>query len=177
MCRCTCTCVYIVCFHVHLGALIGFTNLGEINRHLAAYESQVAGDRVETEVLAHSMLVIMVRGLFSKLTFPYAQFPCSALSGTNTCICMYMCMCVCVFQYTLYNSTCTCTYMYMLVRYKSVIHNAVHHAGDQMFDPMWEAVCRLERLGLKVLGVCCDGLAANRSLFNLHNCGSNMYFV
>ena len=41
-----------------------------------------------------------------------------------------------------------------------------------MFDPMWESVYRLERLGLKVLGVCCDGLAANRRLFNLHSRGS-----
>lgn len=46
-----------------------------------AYKGQVAEDRVEGEVLAHSMLVIMVRGLFSRLEFPYAQFPCTDLSG------------------------------------------------------------------------------------------------
>ena len=66
---------------MHVGVLTGFTNLGEINSHLAAYESQVSGSRAETEVLAHSMLVIMVRGLFSKFEFPYAQFPCSDLTG------------------------------------------------------------------------------------------------
>lgn len=66
---------------VHVGALTGFTNLGEINNHLVAYESQVAEDRVDGETLAHSMLVIMVRGLFSRLEFPYAQFPCTDLSG------------------------------------------------------------------------------------------------
>ncbi len=33
------------------------------------------------EPLANSMLVIMVRGLFSKMQFPYAQFPCSKLRG------------------------------------------------------------------------------------------------
>ena len=27
------------------------------------------------------MLVFMVRGLFTKLKFPYAQFPCVALAG------------------------------------------------------------------------------------------------
>ena len=32
-------------------------------------------------MLAHSMVVIMVRGLFSRLEFPYAQFPCTDLSG------------------------------------------------------------------------------------------------
>ena len=41
-----------------------------------------------------------------------------------------------------------------------------------MFDPMWEAVYRLENLGLRVLAVCCDGLAANRRLFSLHQSGS-----
>lgn len=42
-----------------------------------------------------------------------------------------------------------------------------------MFDPLWESVYRLERLGMRVLGVCCDGLAANRRLFSLHCSGSN----
>ena len=37
---------------------------------------------------------------------------------------------------------------------------------------MWEAVFRLENIGLIVLGVCCDGLAANRLLFSLHCSGS-----
>ena len=41
-----------------------------------------------------------------------------------------------------------------------------------MFDGMWEAVFRLENLGLKVLAVCCDGLAANRRLFSIHQPGS-----
>ena len=42
-----------------------------------------------------------------------------------------------------------------------------------MFDPLWESVYRLERLGMRVLGVCCDGLAAIRRLFSLHCSGSN----
>ena len=33
------------------------------------------------EPLANSMLVVMVRGLFSKMQFPYAQFPCNKLRG------------------------------------------------------------------------------------------------
>ena len=37
---------------------------------------------------------------------------------------------------------------------------------------MWEAVFRLENMGFTVLGVCCDGLAANRRLFSLHCPGS-----
>jgi hypothetical protein len=33
------------------------------------------------EPLANSMMVLMVRGLFSKLHFAYAQFPCSSIQG------------------------------------------------------------------------------------------------
>ena len=37
-----------------------------------------------------------------------------------------------------------------------------------MFHVLWKAVARLERIGLKVLGLTCDGLSANRTLFKLH---------
>ena len=33
------------------------------------------------QCMAKKMLVFMVRGLFLKLEFPYAQFSCSSLSG------------------------------------------------------------------------------------------------
>ena len=66
------------------------------------------------------MLVLMVRGLFSKLEFAYAQFPCNELSG------------------------------------------------DQMYEPLLDAVARLERCGFRVMALVCDGLAANRRLFRLH---------
>jgi len=38
-----------------------------------------------------------------------------------------------------------------------------------MYDPVWEAISRPELCGFKVLGLTCDGLAANRRLFRLHN--------
>ena len=66
------------------------------------------------------MLVLMVRGLFSGLQFPYAQFACLSVTAV------------------------------------------------QMFHVFWKAVARLERIGLKVLGLTCDGLSANRRLFRLH---------
>lgn len=97
---------------------MGFANLGDINSHLLAFESSL--DDVE-EPLANSMLVLMVRGLFSKLQFPYAQFPC-----TSAC-------------------------------------------GHQYFDIFWEAVCRLERCGFKVLACTCDGLSVNRRFMKLHS--------
>ena len=52
--------------------------------------------------LASTMMTFMVRGLFSRLEFPYAHFP-----GHNI-------------------------------------------TGDLLYDPFWEAVMRLERLGFKV---------------------------
>jgi len=100
--------------------LIGFTNLGEIDSHLAAFEKSLEGESTEVKLADH-MLVLMVRGLFNNLQFPYAQFPCCDLSG------------------------------------------------EQMYDPFWEAVGRLERCGLRVMALICDGLAANRKLFRLHD--------
>ena len=49
-------------------------------------------------------------------------------------------------------------------------------SSDEMFDPLWEAVARLERLGFNVMGFCCDGLAANRT-FALHSKERNAYKI
>ena len=45
-------------------------------------------------------------------------------------------------------------------------------SGCQIFEPFWEAVSRLEYTGFKVMALTCDGLAANRRFFGLHNPGS-----
>ena len=106
---------------MHLGSIIGFTDLGEINAHLSAFEQQLEnGTTIQEPPLAKTMLVLMVRGLFSGLQFPYAQFACLSITAV------------------------------------------------QMFHVFWKAVARLERIGLKVLGLTCDGLSANRRLFRLH---------
>lgn len=44
-------------------------------------ETSLLGDSDAEEPLANSMLVVMIRGLFSSLRFPYAQFPCSSMQG------------------------------------------------------------------------------------------------
>jgi len=49
------------------------------------------------------MLVFMVKGLFTQLEYPFAQFPCQNLKG------------------------------------------------DQIYEPFWESVSRIERCGLKVV--------------------------
>ncbi len=86
------------------GRLVGFTTLGDVNDHLLAFERSVAEDQADEDEgqLAKTMMVFMVRALFSPLRFPYAQFPCASLTG------------------------------------------------DLLYHPFWQAVFRLERMGLKV---------------------------
>ena len=103
----------------HQGSLIGFVNLGEINNQLLEFEAAISQES-QRAPLASTMLVMMARGLFYKLNYPYAQFGCANLSG------------------------------------------------DQLFDPVWQAILRLERLGFCVLALTCDGASPNRRLWKLH---------
>ncbi len=48
------------------GAIIGFANLGDVNNQ---YEKYIENGAEEKEEVAKSMLVLMVRGLFTKLQF------------------------------------------------------------------------------------------------------------
>ena len=102
-----CISIFIVCMvsNTCIGSLIGFVNMGDVNTHLQDFEKSPSGEQTNRGTLASTMLVFMVRGLFSRLEYPYVQFPCHTLSS------------------------------------------------DKMFDPFWEAVSRLERLGLKVMGL------------------------
>ena len=59
--------------------LIGFVQLDDVSSHL-----NWCDQKQQTPELATHMLVFMVRGLFSTLTFPYAQFPSHTLSGGGT---------------------------------------------------------------------------------------------
>lgn len=68
-------------YNKHSGEFIGFANLGSINAQLLAFEEALCSTPETPEPLAKSMLVIMVRGLFTKLRFPYAQFPCANVTG------------------------------------------------------------------------------------------------
>ena len=68
-------------FDKHTGSMIGFANLGDVNEHLLQFEASLLEDKPAPPQLAKTMIVFMVRGLFSKLQFPYAQFPCAKLSG------------------------------------------------------------------------------------------------
>ena len=67
-------------YNKHEGTLVGFVNLGDTNNHLLQFEAALQGDSPQQQ-LAKSMLVLMVRGLFSKVPFLYAQFACARTTG------------------------------------------------------------------------------------------------
>lgn len=64
----------------YTGNLIGYTDLGEVNNHLT-FQRMVESDMSKPAQLAKSMLTFMVKGLFTELKNPYAQFPCTKLTG------------------------------------------------------------------------------------------------
>ncbi len=69
-------------FDKHSGKLIGFVNLGDVNNLLLKFKQSLQSTHsVLPAPLAKCMLVFLVRGLFTKLQFPYAQFPTSSLSA------------------------------------------------------------------------------------------------
>lgn len=76
-----------LCLLRAIGALVGFTNIGDVNSHLTEYEQSMKEQEQIEDKLANSMLVLMVRGLFNKLQFAYAQFPCTELSGEQSYVC------------------------------------------------------------------------------------------
>ena len=92
-------------FDKHSGMMIGFTDLGDINMHLLQFEESMKKDNPPKPQIIKSMMAFMVRDLFTRLQFPYAQFPCANLSG------------------------------------------------EQLYEPFWEAVRRVETCGFKVM---CD---------------------
>ena len=109
-------------YNKHTGALVGFANLGEITDHLEQFERSLQGvdSTIACQPLAKSMLVIMVRGLFTKLRFPFAHFTC------------------------------------------------VNLTGEKIQPLFWEAVYRVERCELKVIGATFDGASPNRRFLQLH---------
>lgn len=68
-------------YNEHERSLIGFANLGDINNHLLSFKRSLSDEPEQMPAIANSMLLIMIRGLTSKLNYPYAQFACANLSG------------------------------------------------------------------------------------------------
>ena len=49
-------------------------------------------------------------------------------------------------------------------------------SGDLIFDPVWEAVARLEQMGFFVLGLCRDGVSSNQKLWKLHSWSNELLY-
>lgn len=65
----------------HSGRMVGFVDLGDVNNHLLAFERSIQNNGEEEEVLAKTMMAIMVRGVFTPLRFSYAHFPSAKVTG------------------------------------------------------------------------------------------------
>ena len=63
--------------------LHGFVNLGDINSELQVLEKQVRDIASPCSNIATHILTLMVRGIFIKLEFPYANFPTQSKSKFN----------------------------------------------------------------------------------------------
>ena len=111
-------------YNKHTGNLVGFCNLGEVNNHLLAFERSVDADGATHPPLAKTMMVFMVRGLFTPLRF------------AQSCRTIMTVLWACIVSY--FN------------RYTYAQFPGASITGDLLFEPFWKAVYRLERLGLKV---------------------------
>ena len=69
-----------IVYDKHEFRVVGFVNLGDVNNQLLNFERHLQGTAENTHV-AKQVLVFMVRGIFTRLTFPYAQFPTAGISA------------------------------------------------------------------------------------------------
>ena len=61
-------------FDKHEAEVVGFVDMGDISTKLADLERQCSTNQQHPPIATH-MLVLMVRGVFTGLRFPYAHFP------------------------------------------------------------------------------------------------------
>ena len=67
------------------GTIVGFYDMGDLNNEFSEYEKIVKSSNSKPlrRTPAKSLLMFMVRGLVSDLTFPYAMFPSKSLKGCD----------------------------------------------------------------------------------------------
>ena len=114
-------------FDKHSGHIIGFTHLGDINDILSKMEAACEEDGSKHPPVSKNILVLMVRGIFFKLEFPYAHFATRSVTA------------------------------------------------DILFPIVWNGICQLESIGLKVICVTADGASPNRKLFRMHRSKDGFY--
>ena len=68
-------------FDKYSGHLIGFTSLGDVNDMLLNVEQKCNANNSQNPPVSKNIFVLLVRGLFFKLEFPYAHFGTHTLSG------------------------------------------------------------------------------------------------
>ena len=64
------------------GALIGFSDLSGVIQQIDDYERSLS-DVPHTRPIAKTMFVMMVRGIFCNINFPYAQFPVASAKAED----------------------------------------------------------------------------------------------
>ena len=67
-------------YNKYTGEVIGFTNLGSINNELLSLERECNSNTKHAPIASH-LLVLMVRGIFFKLEFPYAHFATEGITA------------------------------------------------------------------------------------------------
>lgn len=86
------------------GELIGYSDLGDINNHLLQLENEYKNPSTAyQQQFATTVMVIMIRCLFTSFIFPYASFPASTLTGEQLVPLFYeamMCVKCCGFKVT-----------------------------------------------------------------------------
>ena len=68
----------------HETNVIGFVDIADVNNEIAELENECSSSNFgPLKAVATHMLVLMVRGIFIKLEFPYAHFPSKDLTGEH----------------------------------------------------------------------------------------------
>ena len=76
-------------FFTSSGKLVGFSDLGPGNNELQKFEQ---GLRTQEAKLASHVFVLMARGLFSGLKFPFAYYPCDGMTSEQLYACVWGCI-------------------------------------------------------------------------------------
>ena len=68
-------------YNKYTDSLVGFTSLDNVNDHLNEFERKCQGESTKTPSLATHMLVLLIRGVFINLKFPFAQFATTGIAA------------------------------------------------------------------------------------------------
>ena len=126
------------------GMITGFVDFGQqsLDERFSALKEQCTRNKLLSErTVATHMLTLMVRGIFFKLNFPFAQF---ATTGLNH-------------NYGIYHFV---KYSYDLI---------IGVSSNYLIYIVWRAIRLLQIAGLQVICVVADGASANRRFFRLHS--------